>query len=245
VLSIGVLGPVEAWRAGEPIPLAGLRQRALLAALAMEPGRLVGTSVLCELVWPAPLPANPVGALHQQVFKLRRRLGEGSVRRGEHGYRLAVDEEAVDARRFEALLGRARAELPARAPAAEALCAEGLGLWRGRALEELAEFEWASIESRRLAELRLDALELRAQALLALDRAGEAAGEMDRVLREAPLREHACALRMLALAGAGRRADALEAYHEARERLVGELGVEPGPELRSVQAQILGRDATT
>jgi DNA-binding SARP family transcriptional activator len=242
MLEIGVLGPVTARVDGEELGVAGARQRALLIALAVDAGRLVPTDVLVERVWNGDLPARPDNALQQQVLKLRRALGESAVAFEPPGYRLAVEPEAVDATRFEQLVERARGIAGADPQGAEAALAEALALWRGPALAEAAYRDWAAGESARLDELRVQAQELRLEAIVASGRPSEAIGDLEQLVRSEPLRERLWSLLILALYRAGRQADALATFTQARTRLVEDLGVEPSAELRRLHQQVLGQD---
>jgi predicted ATPase len=155
------------------------------------------------------------------------------------GYLLQVEAERLDVARFERFLGQARdAEPRERA----ALLREGLALWRGPPLADLAYERFAESEIRRLEEMRLEALEQRVDADLALGRGGELVPELETLIAEQPLRERLRGQHMLALYRAGRQADALEAYQAARRTLVEELGVEPSPALQELQGAILRQD---
>jgi predicted ATPase/DNA-binding SARP family transcriptional activator len=241
VLVFGVLGPIEVWRDMTSLPLRGGRQRALVAALAADAGSVVPADVLVERVWGERLPANAFNALQQQVLKLRRVVGESAVTFAPPGYRLAIDPDAVDATRFERLVADARglADEPA---TASGLLDEALALWRGPAYADVAYEEWAAGEAARLDELRLEAEELRVEALLAVGRRGDAIRALERLVRTHPLRERLHALRMLALYRDGRQGEALNAYLSARATLVEQAGIEPGTELQALHARILSQD---
>ena len=156
------------------------------------------------------------------------------------GYVIAVEPDAIDAVRFEALLAQAR-NLPR--PSAPGCCRSALALWRGPALADLAGEEFTQGEIRRLEELRLDALEERISADIELGLHREVIGELETLSALAPLRERVCALRMLALYRSGRQAEALQAFRDTRVAFVAELGIEPGTELQALQAQILRQEA--
>jgi len=164
-------------------------------------------------------------------------LGNGALVTQAPGYALCV--EALDAQRFQALVEEARHEEPAvAAPRLE----QALALWRGPPLADFAYEQFAQDEIRRLEELRLSALEDRIEADLALGRHEEVVAELESLAREHPLRERLQGLRLIALYGCGRQAEALEAYRTTRRRLVDELGVEPGPELKELERRILEQD---
>ena len=156
------------------------------------------------------------------------------------GYVLRVAPEQIDTRRFEVLLGDAR---KAGAEERRALIEQALSLWRGSALAEFAFEDFAQAEIRRLEELRLVAHEERIEADLDLGRHGDVAGELESLVREHPLRETLRRQLMLALYRSGRQAEALDAYQDARTRFVEELGIEPGPELKQLQSEILRHEA--
>jgi predicted ATPase/DNA-binding SARP family transcriptional activator len=243
VVLVGVLGPVEAWSDNTPLPVRGRRQRALLAALAVDVGAVVPADVLADRVWGERLPADASNALQQQVLKLRRIVGESAIALAPPGYRLVVDTDAVDATRFERLVAEARGlvqESPA--GAAIALLDEALALWRGPAFADLAYEDWAAGEAARLNELRLQAEELRVEALVRTGRTGDAIQSLERLVRADPFRERLHALRMLALYRDGRQGEALNAYTAARAMLVEQLGINPGGELQALQGRILRQD---
>ena len=164
-------------------------------------------------------------------------------RRDPPGTCCRVEPGALDLQRFESLLDRGRARL-AEGEAAEAggLLREALALWRGSPLAEFAYEAFARNEIGRLEELRVAALELRLEADLALGRHSEVVGELEGLVRDHPLRESFSRLLMLALYRAGRQADALTAYQDARARLVDELGLDPGQALQQLEKQILLQD---
>ena len=178
------------------------------------------------------------------MSRLRTVLGPEAVllARGG-GYALAAEPELLDAARFERLAGAGREALEAGAAAAAAdHFAEALGLWRGRALADVAEVEPLAREAARLEEVRLLAAEGRVEADLALGRAAEVIGELEGLVGEYPVRERLWRLLVLALYRAGRQADALAAYRRARDMLAAELGIEPGEELRALERAVLRQE---
>src|SRR3954452_16305039 len=242
--SFGVLGPVEVRPpGGSPVGLPP-SVRELLARLALSPGRVVSTDALTDALWAEDLPADAANALQIRVSKLRRALVAAGVPADvvvtrAPGYQLAVAPDAVDAYRFERLLARARACANADAPTALALLDEALALWRGPALADVGDAEWIEAESTRLEELRLGALEDRLNLLLELGRHAETVADLERLVTLHPLREHLHRLLLVALYRTGRQADALALYHQLRERLADELGIDPSPELQSLAEAIL------
>jgi DNA-binding SARP family transcriptional activator len=227
-LSVCLLGPVVVRDAtGHPVDVGGPRARALLARLALEPGRVVGLDTLVEAVWDADPPAAPGNALQALVSRLRRAAPELSLRAQAHGYLLDLPADAVDASRFEALTGRARAETdPARVVA---LLTEAEQLWRGPALADLRDLAATAAPAARLDELRLTAAEQRLAADIALGRPAGALAELEQLVADHPLREPLCVLLVRALRLLGRPADALAAHDRCRARLADELGLDPSP----------------
>jgi predicted ATPase/DNA-binding SARP family transcriptional activator len=243
-VEIRLLGPLEVEVAGERVGLEGARQRRLLTALALRAPEAVPLDELVELLWGDAAPAGAVGALQRQVSRLRGRLGERvAVRRDPAGYVLEVDRGALDTRRFEELVGRARVALAAGDPArAAGDLRAALGLWRGPALAEHRFEEFAQGEIARLEALRVEAIEERLAAELAGGADAELVGELQALVAEHPLRERLRGQLMLALYRAGRQADALEVMRAGRRLLLDELGIEPGPELRRLERMILAHD---
>ena len=242
-MEVRLFGELEALDGGVPVPVRGAKQRALLALLALQRGQPVSADRLIDLLWGDGQAANPANALQAQIGQLRRTLGSAAIFTTEAGYALDVGPEDVDVFRFEHLVaqGRRLAEAGQAADASAAL-GKALGLRRG---EPLADFTYAGFfdaERARLDELTLAAMESRAGADLMLGRHGELVGELEASCRAHPLRERLWELLMLALYQAGRQAEALSAYTEVRDRLAGELGIDPGPALRELQARILAQD---
>jgi LuxR family maltose regulon positive regulatory protein len=226
-----------------PVLVRGAKQRALLALLALRPGQPVSADRLIDVLWGDGQAANPANALQAQIGQLRRTLGSAAILTTEAGYALTAGPDEVDVVRFERLVakGQRLAADGEMAPASAAL-GEALRLRRG---EPLAEFTYAGFfdaERTRLDELTLLASESRAGADLSLGRYGELAGDLEALCREHPLRERLWELLILALYRSGRQAEALRAYTEIRDRLAGELGIDPGPALRELQARILAQD---
>ncbi|AWS44040.1 BTAD domain-containing putative transcriptional regulator [Streptosporangium sp. 'caverna'] len=240
----GVLGPVTAWDgAGGAIALKGPRHRAVLARLIVARRRVVPVTRLVEDLWADP-PPDAVGAVRTFVSALRRALEPERPPRTTArllvtegpGYALRAEPDTVDAWRFERAV-TAAATLPPEEVLAR--LEEALGWWRGPAYAEFADEAWARTERSRLAELRLRAVELRAEARLALGLAAEAVPDLDAHVAEYPWREDAWHLLALALYRTGRQGDALAVLRRARTLLVEQLGVDPGPGLRRLEADIL------
>ncbi|KAB1921357.1 AAA family ATPase [Micromonospora noduli] len=248
-VTFGVLGPVIAATERGPVPLRGHRQRLVLGRLLIAHGRVVPVDRLVDDLWEVA-PDGAVGAIRTFVADLRRALEPDRPPRQPPrilvteppGYALKAAPDAVDAGQFEAAVGEAGRLLAAGRPApALAALESALGLWRGPAYADCANESWAVAEINRMDELRMLAVERRAEALLAVGRPDEAAADLPAHLASHPLREDAWRLLATARYRAGRQGDALAALREARHVLVTELGVDPGPELRRLEADILAQ----
>jgi DNA-binding SARP family transcriptional activator len=233
-----ILGTLEVIGVDGPVALGGPRQRALLAALLLRVGRVVPTEQLVDELYGAEPPKTAIASLQNSVAALRKALGPDVLVTRSPGYVLTLLPEQIDARRFEQILADARA---ASAEERRALLVRALDLWRGPPLAEFAFEEWAQTEARRLDELRAVAVEERIATEVELGRAADVVPELESLVRQHPLRERLRELLMLALYRAGRQAEALGAYTEARATL-DELGIEPGDKLRHLQAAILRHD---
>jgi predicted ATPase/class 3 adenylate cyclase/DNA-binding SARP family transcriptional activator len=238
--AIGVLGSIVLVRDGVVSALRSPRRRLLLAILVARRGRVVPADELVEALWGDALPADPAATLQSQVSRLRRALGSaaGWVETVGVGYRLVDGPGRVDAARFGELVAQARAQGDRPEEALRAVEA-ALDLWRGRAYLEVADHAGLRVAAADLEELRADAEELRGELLLVLDRAAEAARAMAALALTQPFRERPVALRMRALARDGRNAEALRVFEGFRRLLGEELGLDPSPELRAVQAEVL------
>ncbi|MFK0198544.1 BTAD domain-containing putative transcriptional regulator [Streptomyces lavendulae] len=247
---IRVLGSCTAERHGEPIPLGGHRQRSVLALLVAARGRVVSVDRMIEELWQGAPPARAISSLQAYVSNLRRLLEPGRAPRTPArllvstppGYALRLPEEAVDARRFERLLGEARERLAADPDAARGLLREALALWRGPAYADSADEPWSHPEIMRLGELRLAARELGVAAGLRGPDIVGAVSEAALLTGEEPLREEAWRLHALALWAAGRQADALATLRRARAVLAEEAGLDPGPALVALERAVLTQD---
>ena len=240
-----ILGPLEVRSELGVVALGGRKPRAVLAVLLMHANEPVSAERLALALWGEDAPGDAVKTVRVHVSRLRKALGDGEVvTTTSAGYRLRVREGELDAERFERLVAEGRRALAAgRAEQAASLLREGLALWRGPPLAGLASMPFAAAEIARLEEQQLAALEARVEADLAAGRHAELIGELQQLTSRHPWRERLHAQLMLALYRAGRQADALEAYRNAREALVEQLGIEPGQELRRLQQAILDHDA--
>ena len=241
-----VLGPLEVSQDGVPVRLGGERQRALLALLLTRANALVTTERLIEHLFGGEASANAANAVHVAVSRLRRvlRCGDDALLVTQPGgYVLRVGPDQLDAVRFESLLDEGRQLVAAGDPASGTVrLREGLALWRGPALADLAMMEFLAPEARRLDELRLLALMERIDADLALDRHAELIPELEALIAAEPLRERLRQQQMLALYRADRRADALEVYRETSALLREELGLEPTRALQDLERMVLRQD---
>jgi predicted ATPase/DNA-binding SARP family transcriptional activator len=243
-VDVQLLGPLVVRVGTDVVQFEGSKQRALFTALALHAREPVSVDELVEAVWADQPPGDGVQALQKQVSRLRQRLGpEVPVRHGAVGYELDIEQDAIDAHRFEHLLRRARIEL-ARGDAEPARddLESALGLWHGQALADLRFEAFAQAEIGRLEELRMEALEERMAAELAAGRDADLVGALRALVAEHPLRERLRGHLMVALYRSGRQAEALEVMRDGRRMLVDELGIEPGPELRRLEAMILAHD---
>ena len=239
-MEFGILGPLQILEGGRPVDLPRRKHRALLAVLLLHAGEVVSADRLIEELWGEDPPRTAKEALQNYISLLRKVLGgDVLVTRGP-GYVLDVRPEQIDAARFEALAAAARAARDA-GERAEKL-REGLGLWRGPPLADLAYEPFAAIEVARLEELRLVACEDLIDAELELGRHADLVPELDALIAEHPFDERLRSQLMLALYRAGRQAEALEAYQTARRALIDELGLEPGPSLHELEQAILRHD---
>ena len=239
-----MLGPLEVLRDGVALEVGPRRHRALLALLVLSANRVVSADRLIEELWAGRPPDGAPKTLRSYVSRLRAAIGDDVVRSRTPGYLLEIDPDRLDARRFERLLDEGRrARARGDAAGAAASLRAGLALWHGEALADLADEPFAEVEARRLEELRLVAIEERIEADLDCGRHHEIVAELEKLLDEQPLRERLWGQLMTALYRSGRQAQALEAYRDARRALTEELGIEPGRELKELEARILQQDA--
>lgn len=242
-VDIRVLGPLEVRDdEGALVNVPGGQQRALLTLLALSPGVVISTDRLVDELWSDAAPRQPANALHIVVSKLRRAVGATVIERRPPGYCLATPPDSTDAWRFEQLVGEANDVAAADPARALELLDAALGLWRGEALDEFAGLRTVMEAVGRLDEMRATTVEQRLALMLQLGRAADVVHDAVAVITQWPYRERLRAHHMLALYRCGRQADALRAFSEAREVLAEELGLDPGPELRALEAAILAHD---
>ena len=245
-LQVNVLGELECLCDGEPVDISSGRQRALLATLATEANNPVSPNVLAETVWGEDQPENPLRSLQTLVSRLRRALecdDEGDrIERTPAGYRLRIAPDELDAARFETGI-RAGSEIDSEA-AVESLT-RALELWRGQPYGEFADQWFAVQETNRLGELRAVGLERLADGHLSLGRPELAVDVLQAATDERPLRESTVSRLMRSLYRADRQTAALDAYQAYRTRLGEELGLEPSPTIRDLEAAILAHSLTS
>lgn len=248
-MDVCLLGPVEVSSGGQRIALNGAKPTAILAALVVHLGEVLSAERLVDLTWEEEPPATARALVASHVSGLRRALagteGCDAIRTRSPGYVAELPPSAVDARRFEeAFAAGRRAAVEGRAEEAVDLLRAASRLWRGRdALEGLGQ-SFARVEAMRLTELRLEAKEFRFSAELDLDRRTDLVSELVAHVAAHPLRERPRGQLMTALFRTGRMPDALRCYDEGRRLLRTELGVDPGPELRTLHQALLRADTT-
>lgn len=235
------MGPLQVRQDGAPVVIPGAKPRAILTMLGLHGGSVVPADTLVELLWGEEPPRTAAKALQTHISSLRRALGDGFVLTQGAGWILADSE--IDASRYKsaARLGRDAAAAGDTSQAV-ARFEEALALWRG--IPELPDGRRGTSEKTRWLESHAALVEDRADALLATGRAAEVIGDLEAAVAEAPLRERRWGQLMLALYRAGRQGEALGAYQRARSLLADELGVDPGPNLRRLEAAIVAQDAS-
>jgi DNA-binding SARP family transcriptional activator len=238
-----ILGPLEVRLGGRPFALGSTKQRALLAGLLLRADEVVSVERLIDELWGEAPPRSAANALQVYVSQLRKTLGADVLVTQTPGYVARVAAGRLDAARFEDLVDEGRRAMLSDDTATGATrLREALALWRGDCLPGLELYGAARSAIAQLEELRLAVQEDLIRAELSLGHHGPLLATLEAVVQEHPYRESLREQLMLALYRSGRQADALEAYRRARLTLVDELGVEPGPELQSMQQAILRHD---
>ncbi len=238
---MAVLGPAEVRRDAEALAVPAGKPTELLVRLALEGGAPVAAERLIEDLWADAAATTGRNTLQSKVSQLRRALGDGAVvRSASGGYHLAMDDTEIDvARAVELAAAATAARRAGDAESAAALAADGLALFRGDLLAGAGDGGWVAVHRSRLEEVRLGLLEDHLAARVDLGGGGDVIGTLEALVVEHPLREGLWASLITALYRSGRQADALAAYTRVRTALVEELGVEPGPDLRALEARIL------
>jgi DNA-binding SARP family transcriptional activator len=241
-----ILGPLEVWTGQDWSGIGAPKWRSLLAVLLLNPGQAISTDKVIAELWGDDPPDRAANLVSVYVFRLRRVLGDPQGRvlmTRAPGYQLLLHDGDLDAERFETLVAAGTKALAAGSPRhATDVLAGALGLWRGSALADVAPSPLVTAEASRLEEFRLAAVELRIEADMACGQRAQLVPELRRLLADQPLREHLWSLLIRALNGAGRHAEALAAYGQARQAIADELGVDPGQELQRLYRQMLAAD---
>ncbi|TXI45717.1 MAG: regulator, partial [Mycobacterium sp.] len=239
-VELGVLGPLQVRQGGALVTIPGAKPRAILTMLGLHAGSVVSADTLVELLWSEDPPRTAAKALQTHISALRRTLGDGFVMTQGTGW--SVAGATSDAQRYKSAARRGR-DAAAAGDTSQAVASfeEALALWRG--IPELPDSRRGTSEKTRWIEGHAAVVEDRADALLATGRAAEIIGELESAVVDAPLRERRWAQLMLALYRAGRQGDALSAYQRARTVLAEELGVDPGPDLRRLEAAVIAQDS--
>ncbi|NNE11960.1 MAG: protein kinase [Ilumatobacter sp.] len=249
-----VLGTTEVLRDGVPVDLGPYRQRALVSLLLTEPNTVFSTDRIIDALWGDDVATDRQNALWVYVSGVRKALEPGREKRSEGtilltrspGYLVQVGDDELDSLQFERLLAEGRALVHTDPAAAGLVLGEALASWRGRPFEEFTYESWAQPAINRLEGLRLEAVEARIDADLLRGMSRELVSELESLVREHPLQERFTGQLMLALYRSGRQADSLRSYQLLRARLGEELGIEPSPETRRLEEQIVtGDDALT
>lgn len=237
-----VLGPTEARQAGQAIALSGARRRALVTRLLVNAGRSISVDSLLEDVWDGHAPPAALATLQSHISQLRKVLGD-RLQKSTTGYILRLDAASVDAAEFEGRVAEGASQLAlGDVAAATSELRVALRLWRGGALQDVADRPWAMPEAERLEELRRMAVEQLLEARLALGEHEQVVPEAGAAVEEHPFRERRWATLMLALYRSGRQAEALRAYQRLRFVLREELGINPSPPLAALEVAVLRQD---
>jgi DNA-binding SARP family transcriptional activator len=241
-MHFAILGPLRVHDGNREIRVSAPKQRTLLAGLLVMAGRIQDTDQLIEVLWGGETGSRD--ALHMQMVRLRQKVGDRVASRivtRPGGYLIEVEPDELDVTRFIDLFqhGR-RAARDGNWEQATRLLRDSLDQWSGSPLQDVPSERLRSEHTPHLDEMRLNAVELSIGAQLSLGYHDTLVGELRKLVHHHPLRERFAAQLMLALYRSGRQADALAAYRDARQRLITELGIEPGAELRTLQQQILG-----
>ena len=238
-----LLGPLEATDGDGALPLGGPKQRTVLALLLLQANHVVTAERLIDAIWGDDPPDTARNTLQTYIRHLRKAVGADRIQHRSAGYMLEVSADEVDLLRFDALVEEAKRLSASDLPGAAGTLREALGLWRGPALDDLADQASLRSDIARLEELRMAATEDRIAADLALGGHRELIPELEALIGRHPFRERLWGQLMVALYRSGRQGDALAAFHRAREVLTEELGIDPSPELQRLQDQILRQDS--
>lgn len=235
------LGPITVEVGGQSVKLGGPRQQMVLAVLLSRANQVVSQDSLIDAVWAGEPPEAARATLQSYIYGLRRSIGSEAILRRGDGYLIQADSSTFDVADFEERVETGHRLLESNPEEARDALVEGLAMWFGLPYGGVDHPELRA-EIHRLIEVRVGAIESRVQSDLQLGRDGELVGELESLVREYPFRERFWGQLMLALYRSGRQAEALRTYQHARERLVEDLGIEPGMQLRQLEERILAQD---
>ena len=240
-----LLGPVVALVEGNAVELGGPRERGVLVVLLTHAGSMVPDSRITDAIWGDEPPASAPNLVQRSISQLRKALGRDAIESRGTAYMALFEPDGLDLHVFERLARAGSVALDdGHFEQASGLLREALALWRGPALADLADQPFLEHEAARLEEMRLLALERALEADLECGRHADVLAEAETLVQDHPLRERSRELVMRAHYGAGRQAEALEAYRRARATFSEELGIEPGPALRELEQAILHQDTS-
>jgi DNA-binding SARP family transcriptional activator/tetratricopeptide (TPR) repeat protein len=239
-VQVRLLGPVDLMVRGAARPVPGLRRRAVLAALALQPGRVLAADHLINVVWGGAAPATATNTLQSHVSQLRRFLGRDAIVARPPGYLLDLAGQSTDVQAAERLIGEAGRAADPRDAAAR--LSDAVGLWRGQPLADLAGLAWFDDHARRLELVLLQARAALGDLRLAAGEHAVLVPELEALSRQYPLDERIHGQLMLALYRSGRQTDALEVYRRLRRTLDEDLAMRPGQRVRDLEAAILRQD---
>jgi DNA-binding SARP family transcriptional activator/DNA-binding XRE family transcriptional regulator len=247
LLRLGVLGRLELHRGAQPVETGPLKQRSLLALLALQPNRVVQHDEIVDMLWGARPPDSVQNLVHTYVSRLRKVTGgqPGPISSARGGYRLTLGPEQLDLLRFDELIARAGEARQADPEQALALYEQALRLWRGPALVDLPDRIRHHPAATALGGRRIAAALAHADTALGLGRHEDVAAQLRELVHEEPLHEGLHARLMLGLAGSGQQAAALRLFADIRGRLAEDLGIEPGSEMVAAHLRIIRNEVVT
>ncbi len=248
-LVFGLLGPLQVSADGKPLPLGTPKQRAVLALLVMSRNRPVSGDALVTAAWEQFPPPEPKASLHSYISNLRKLIagtgadGRAVLASAAPGYRLAVDAAHCDIGRFIAAKNAGvQAAAAGQFEQASSDLSTALAQWRGPVLDDLRDFEFVDPFATALTEDKVVAHTAHAEAEIACNRAYTIIGGLESLVVEYPYREPLWAQLITAYYLTDRQADALDAYQRLKTTLADDLGIDPGPTVRSLHERILRQD---
>jgi len=234
---IRVLGPIDVVVAGSVVPITGRHARLVLGTLVVSLAHAVAAEHVAFVIWGDSPPRSAATSLQSLVSRLRTVLGADAIAYTNGAYVLTVDPDQVDAVRFERLALAAGDCLASDPERTRDLCRQALALWRGAPFGDVADHDFAHLEAIRLDELRMTTMELQIEAELAMHRERWVTPTLEAAVEEYPYREGLWVLLVRALIATNRRRDAVDACSHLR-RILGEIGLEPGPEMRHLETEL-------